>query len=440
MNSNIEGRDAESRLASLGRRLFLDKLKGFSPVKTGEVNNHVHTIYSFSPYSPAQAAYNAWLAGLDAVGIVDHESVSGCGEMIEAARLIGIAATLGCELRADAAGTAIEGRLINNPDSAGIFYVVIHGIPRNALQEIDGYMAGIRLARRARSLRQVEGLNEILEASGIPRLDFNKDVAALSCADEGGSITERHILYALALRMKECYGRGARLVRAIESSFGIKVPTAIAMKLSDERNPHFAYDLLGFFKAHLLQRIFIQPDKGECPPVREIIKLAERAGAIACYPYLGDVGDSPTGDKKPRRYEDDWLGLLFDTITKLGFRALSYMPPRNSIEQLRRVREKCVEKGLMEISGVDINSSRQLFSCPELQRPEFAHLGDSTWALIAHEQISSHGGYGLFSSDSPLADSPLKTRLNVYVRLGRGMDPFKPESIMINAKKEGLCG
>ncbi len=440
MISIIEGRDSASRLASLGRRLFLDKLKGLSPVKTGEVNNHVHTIYSFSPYSPAQAAYNAWLAGLDAVGIVDHESVSGCEEMIEAARLIGIATTLGCELRADATGTNIEDKFINNPDSVGIFYVVIHGIPHKALREIDGYMAGIRLARRERAILQAESLNEILEASDIPRLDFNKDVLPLSCADEGGSITERHILYALARRMEECYGRGAQLVRRIESSLEMKVPTAIAMKLGDEKNQHFAYDLLGFLKAYLLPRIFIQPGNGECPPVREIINLAERMGAIACYPYLGDVGDSPTGDKKPKRYEDDWLGLLFDTIAELGFRALSYMPPRNSIEQLRRVKEKCVEKGLMEISGVDINSSRQLFSCPELQLPEFAHLGDSTWALIAHEQISSGGGYGLFSSDSPLANSPLKTRLDVYARLGRSMDPFKPESIMARAKKEGLCG
>ncbi len=40
--------------------------------KTDEVNNHVHTIYSFSPYSPLMVACLSWKAGLQAVGIMDH--------------------------------------------------------------------------------------------------------------------------------------------------------------------------------------------------------------------------------------------------------------------------------------------------------------------------------------------------------------------------------
>ena len=33
-----------------------------APEKTPFVNNHIHTIYSFSPYSPTKALYMAWQA------------------------------------------------------------------------------------------------------------------------------------------------------------------------------------------------------------------------------------------------------------------------------------------------------------------------------------------------------------------------------------------
>jgi hypothetical protein len=70
--------------------------------------------------------------------------------------------------------------------------------------------------------------------------------------------------------------------------------------------------------------------------------------------------------------------------------------------------------------------------------PEFAHLNDRTWSLIAHEHLASRGGPGLFDPSSPMADAPLDIRLDVYARMGRRMDAFKPETIIDLARKEGL--
>ena len=62
----------------------LDALKGISldkgiidalPPEGNEVNNHVHTTFSFSPYSPAAAVWFARQAGLKAVGSMDHDSI-----------------------------------------------------------------------------------------------------------------------------------------------------------------------------------------------------------------------------------------------------------------------------------------------------------------------------------------------------------------------------
>ena len=74
---------------------------------SGNVNNHIHTFYSFSPYSPTKAVYMAKKAGLDTAGIMDHDSVSGCREFIKAGEIAGLPTTVGCECRVSMKGTAL---------------------------------------------------------------------------------------------------------------------------------------------------------------------------------------------------------------------------------------------------------------------------------------------------------------------------------------------
>ena len=115
-------------------------------------------------------------------------------------------------------------------------------------------------------------------------------------------------------------------------------------------------------------------------------------------------------------------------LADIGYRAVAYMPPRNSARQLARIRELCSRAGLMEISGVDINSSRQSFNCPEVLDPSMAHLVDATWALIAHERLSGlDSRYGLFSADNPLARLPIGERIATYGAIGRGIDKAEPD-------------
>jgi hypothetical protein len=91
----------------------------------------------------------------------------------------------------------------------------------------------------------------------------------------------------------------------------------------------------------------------------------------------------------------------------------------------------------MEISGVDINSSRQSFNSPEVLAPPFRHLIDTTWALIAHERLSSGDPrLGLFSPDNPLGGETLGLRLQAYARVGRALDPRQPEASGANLARQ----
>ena len=84
-----------------------------APPKTQYVNNHIHTIYSFSPYSPTKALYMAWINGLKTAGIMDHDSSSGAKEFIEAGKILNMPVTCGIECRVDASATPLNGKKIN---------------------------------------------------------------------------------------------------------------------------------------------------------------------------------------------------------------------------------------------------------------------------------------------------------------------------------------
>lgn len=395
-----------------------------------EVNNHVHTTYSFSPYEPAAAAFAAWQAGLGIVGSVDHDSISAAEEMNEAASLIGIASTVGFELRVSFLDTPLAKKKINNPDSEGIAYICIHGVPSDRIEEVKTFLAPLQAIRNERNEKQVGNLNTLLKPYGIV-VDFEADVVPLSRAGEGGSITERHILHALSKKLIASYGKGEILLKFLRRELKLEIPSKVETFLLDFENPHYEYDLLGVLKSAFLPSFFIQPSKEESIDVREAVAFAKSVGAIPAYAYLGDVASSPTGDKKAERFEDGFLDELLDLLVKIGFPAITYMPPRNTKEQLARIQRLAQERNLMEISGVDINSSRQSFSCPELLEENARHLIDSAWALVAHEKLSSVDPvYGLFHPENPYRDEALNQRIARYAEIARNSDVHNPYTMI----------
>lgn len=393
-----------------------------------EINNHVHSTFSFSPYAPAEIPAKAQEAGLGTVGIMDHDSVSGCAEFLDAAKQVGIAATAGCEVRVNMDGTSVEGRKTNNPDEPNVSYIALHGIPRSQFAAVEAFLKPIHDARIARDRKEVEKLNAVLEERGAPTLDFDADVLAISNAEKGGSVTERHILYALSLKLIEAFGKGEHLVGFVEEKMQIPIPGKLKEVLLDLDNPHYAYDLLGVFKSALVPLFFIPSGQDECLNVQTVVDFANEVGAIPAYAYLGDVGESPTGDKKAETFEDDFLDELVAELKKIGFKAITYMPPRNTREQLARLRKLCRDNELMEISGVDINSSRQSFNCPILLEPEFKHLADAAFALIAHEKLAAQvPNLGMFHPENPQTFQTLEERIAFYASIGLKMDHTNPE-------------
>ncbi len=368
----------------------------------------------------------AYEAGLDAVGSVDHDSVAAARETLEAGTLLGLATTVGCEVRVSFAGTPFATRKLNYPECPGKAYIVFHGIPEDKLDKVEAFLRPLREVRVERTRAMTQRASDLFVKAGLPGLDFDRDVVPLTKLSEGGGITERHLCAAAARSLQ----KAGDPVTLLSERLDLEVPVHLHARLTDDANPHRFYDLVGLLKTTLLDQVFLEPSDEECPPVVATVAFARSVGAIPAYAYLGDVGQSPTGDKKAEHFEDVYLDELVEALEGLGFSALTYMPPRNTLAQLLRLQKLCSRFGLLEISGVDINSSRQSFHCPEVLQPEFAHLNESTWALVAHEKLAALSPeQGFFHPRNPLAGAPLAARIAAYARSGRAMNPRRSSSV-----------
>ncbi|MDR0518995.1 MAG: PHP domain-containing protein [Clostridiales Family XIII bacterium] len=414
LNADASG----DRLAALGRLLELERSGAISaPAASGFVNNHIHTVYSFSPYSPSKAVWRSRAAGLSVSGIVDHDSVAGVREYREAGLLLGFPTTAGFELRSDHTATPLGGRRTNNPDQEGVSYMTFHGLRDSALEAVGEFLKPVAEARGERNRAMCAKLAEI---SGLP-LDYESDVLPLSRRHEGGSVTERHLLCALSLAAIHEYGGhvfeflkrrlsfGDGSIEKLTASWGESVynlennkagvagdgrMAADGAQMGDAGfggacpygGDFFLYDLIGAMKASLVGSFYIPAGAAECPPLKTLVKFASAHDIIITYPYLGDVTNSVTGDKKAQSFEDGFLDELFGVLDGMGIRAVSYMPARNTREQAVRVRELADRYGMLQISGEDINSPRQPFISEASKDPYFANLRETTWKLVEHER------------------------------------------------------
>lgn len=409
MNSD----SAENRLAALESLIFSQTEK--PTFRQNDANNHIHTIYSFSPYSPTLASFMAYSAGLTSAGIMDHDSLSGAKEFKKACEILNIGSTCGVEVRAKF--NKGFGKM-NHPDQDECIYMAAHGVALNYVDEFNGYLGTFREKRNERNKRMCDLISEKYGKFGIS-LSFENDVLPLSKASEGGSITERHLLFALAKKISSAFENRQELIGFLQNELNLSVSEKIKGFLLDKENPHFLYDLLGVLKADT-KFFYIQANE-EMPIAEEFIKKAKSFGAIPAYAYLGDVGDSVTGDKKAQKFEDDFLEDLFVELNKAGFLAVAYMPTRNTPEQLKKLQALCKKYGFFEISGEDINSPRQQFCCKALALKEYSHLIESTWALIGHEYSVQNYGVesGMFSLETIKQTPDLYERIKKFAEIGR---------------------
>jgi predicted metal-dependent phosphoesterase TrpH len=382
------------------------------------INNHIHTTFSFSYYTPAMAIWMALRSGLQTAGIMDHDTISGAAEFKAAGKLAGVHTTKGVECRVDFSKTPLYGRCINNPDQKSVAYVALHGVPDSQVRKVDEFFTPYREKRNERNMLMVERLNKLVKPFSL-YLDYRSDILPLSLYYKGGTVTERHIVFALARKILARFSKGKQVIDFLKKGLKVEISKKNLLYLEDRNNMLYSYDILNVLKSDLVERFYVDATT-ECPDVKDFITLAGETGSIPAYAYLGDVTESVTGDKKAQKFEDSYLELLFDVIDRLGFKAVTYMPTRNSREQLKHIRRLCEKYGFFQICGEDINSPRQSFVCEILRQRQLQKMVDSSWALIGHEKMAQKDlDYGLFSEEMIKKYPSLDERIDIFKKAGK---------------------
>ena len=189
---------------------------------------------------------------------MDHDSVGGIDEFIKAGEIIDMPVTVGFECRTSVKGTPLEGRRLNNPDQISVAYVTLHGIPHTMIDECEKVLAPLRQKRNERNRKMCDKINELVNIFGI-NVDFDKDVLPLSKDAEGGSVTERHVLYGLTLKIVGDKSR-EEAISLIGSLCG-GIADKVRDKLMTAPDEYYLYDILGVLKSSLVSMIYIDADE-----------------------------------------------------------------------------------------------------------------------------------------------------------------------------------
>ena len=416
MTMQLNAWEKEDRLMAVRElKAAIDRGELPAVARKGECDNHIHSQFSFSPYSPSMIAWKAYQVGLDTCGIVDHESVAGCLEFREACQILGVVPTIGFEVRMNWDNTPLKGKKFNNPDQLSVGYFPVHGVPLQSLDKVEEFLKPIREAREKRNRKMTKKVSAYLAPFGIT-LDFDRDVIPVSRWEQQGSITERHILFATARKLIEHCGKGQGLIEFLEQKLEIPVPAKAREFLEDTESAIYMYDLTNVLKGFFSEVMYVDATAEETPDVRTAVPYLNSLGCITTYTYLGDVrGTSVTGDKKTQKFEDDVLDEMFACLSEYGMCGFSYAPTRNQPDQVERVRALCEKYGMLEVCGEDINQPRQPLICQQQSEADRIFFNDSTWAIIGHEMMTANGLENSIISDAAAKKYPdLKERIQQY--------------------------
>ena len=416
----LNSQTASERLASITVLKQIEKDDRFFIPKPREhdVKISLKTEYSGMPFKPSYLAYRLHESGCQIAGIMDYLTLAGAKEFYKASEILGMKPLLGVEVTTYISRYKKRDLRINNIYQKDVINLCMTCIPPDSVDYIDGWLKKYRERRNDRNRKMLELINKKYRQYGI-ELDYEQDVLPLSRNDEGGTVTEWHLTYALALKLIEKYGRGQILLRFITQELHIILTEKMKQYLLDVTdNKIYVFDLVNILRAEI--RDFYIDATDECCSILEFIKVAKDTGSLVCYRYIGDIIQNIMGEFRVEKYEDSFLEELISELKDLGVNAVLFEPSRLTEEQIKRIGEVCEQYGLIQLSGETIYSIRQGFCNDVLSADNYEYLVANAWALVGNVKAMDAGKESSIISQSTIEKYPqLSTRLMIYSALGK---------------------
>jgi uncharacterized protein (TIRG00374 family) len=393
-------------------KFFIPKLNEY------DAKLFLKTEFSSMPYKPAYLAYRLHESGCQIAGIADNDTLSGAKEFSEACKILDMRCLIGVEVKTYISRNKKRNIRINNINQKDIVNLCMTCIQSQHIDKINNWLKKYRERRDERNKKMLELINKKYKYYGIA-LDYESDVISLSQHGQDGTVTEWHLVYALAQKLIERFGRGQILLRFLTSELMIPLTEKMRQNLLDVTdNKIYIYDLANILRSEI-KNFYIDAEE-ECCSILEFIKIAKDTGAVVVYPYVGDIIQYVMGEYRVEKFEDSYLEELISELKELGVHAVSYEPSRLTDEQVKRISEICEKYAMLQLSGETIYSVRQKFSSDILSDAKYAVLVNNAWALAGNvKAIESGKESGIFSPSTIEKYPQLSARIMIYSTLGK---------------------
>jgi hypothetical protein len=367
-------------------------------------NGHIHTGESFSVFrSPTEAVWQAAREGLAVLGINDHYTVAGHEEFRRACEVAGIAAAFSLEAVAMDREAAEAGLKLNDPDNPGRIYLCGKGVTRIP-SESSPEMQTLARMRGALERRNREITGKVAKLF-MDRLGTSgptwENVVALT---PRGNATERHVAYAVLLRLRELATKqGKPLAEIIATCCGAAPPAG-----GDDAT------LQIFLRAKLLKAgapCYVPEDTDAFVSVTELRRIFLAFGSIPTYPVLGN----------PVLSGEQNIEALLDRLEAMGFYAVEVIPTRNTRERLSEIVFTAQRRWWPVFNGTEHNTpeTRPLLD-PFALDPQFEPwFRQSTAVLLGHQRLVAQGEQGFVDLEGrPTIPDP-KARFEHFSQAGQ---------------------
>jgi hypothetical protein len=375
VDSGLFTDSAETRLATL-RQL---KAAHPRPAPKG-TNTHVHTNYSFSCFrSPAEAAWLAYVNGVEIFGINDHYTVDGHPEFRTSCAALNLPATFSIESVAMEREAEQQGLLLNDPGNPGRIYLCGKGVTKATDPQATAMLASLRSHQEDRNKAMVhlvaQRFSRIFEEAG-PTWD---DIVGQTPL---GNTTERHIARAIYNHLQEgnYSERYAQFVGGEASEDPAKDQNAIRSALLKAGKP-----------------CYVSEAPEAYPALSALRKLYLQLGAIPTYPVLGN----------PLTVGEEDLNAHCDRLAAWGIFALELIPSRNTDDRVQAVLEEAARRNWPVFDGTEHNTPvMEPLLTTWGSDPRFRdQFRNGALVLLGHQALWAQGEAGYLDAEGkPLAD------------------------------------
>ena len=374
-----------------------EKLKNENPGNSfpdyREVNCHIHTPYSFSPFSDMESVFKmAVTEKIALLGINDLYVTDGYDSFHKACLNHKIFPLFNIEFIGLLKEEQQKGIRINDSTNPGRVYLSGKGLDypfhtgfilRKQLKEI--------IRESQNHIKDIISKLNLIIIKENPSLSLSYDTIKRKYAHN--IVREHHISKALRILITESFKTHEERIHFLEKLYGGKKPNSSTSDDSAlDREIH-----LNLFGSGGVA--FIEDHENSFLELKKIIRIIIKAGGIPCYPVLldGPSGEFTEFEADPEK--------LYISLKQLGIECIELIPGNNDLSILRKFVEFFDEKGFIITFGTG-HKTPEMLPLTVASRgsqsldPSLKKVGwEGACVIAAHQYLRADGRQGYVLPD-----------------------------------------